>query len=393
MNIAIVGGGPAGLIAGLAAQRAGLDAVVFEQVENFHRIGGGILLHSNGLRVLHALGVLDGFERNLRTTQRLRALLADGRIVGDVDYAGLAVPQNRCGVVLRHVLHEYLLDAARARGIDVRLGHRLEALNLSGSDVDLQFVGGGTYHANIVVACDGIHSATRNGFGLESRKIAIGEAYLRTVSDRPTSDEIIREIWGDDGRRFGICPLPENRTYIFCTVPLGEWTDIRDRRLNEWINSWAPFGTEVTDLLRKVPDWNAASYDELHQVELDRWARPPVFVAGDAAHAMTPNLGQGGNSAMVDALVLMRILGDAVKKNTGLEAAASQYEAVRRQFATRIQATSRNMGTIAGWRSPLARGLRNAILRATSSSTALSRRAALLGAGYNPAENQYLEPF
>jgi len=393
MKVAIIGGGPAGLVAGLAAQRAGIDAVIFEQTQSFRRIGGGILVQSNGLRVLNALGVLDGFEPSIRTTQRLRALLADGRSVGDVDYNSLAVPQNRCGVVMRHILHEYLFEMAGKRGVEVRMGHRFTGLVRDGANVELQFSEGQRFRADVVVACDGIHSAARSAAGIDAHPVPVGEAYLRVVADRATADDTIREIWGDDGRRFGICPLPRNRTYIFCSVPLGEWDRIRDHGLAGWIDSWAPFGSEVVELLRAVEDWSLASYDELHEVKLERWARPPIFIAGDAAHAMTPNLGQGANSAMVDALVLMRILGGAVRNGSPFERAAEQYQAIRKSFVTRIQSASHRMGAMAGLRSPIARALRNVALRASQRLSAATRGAALLGAGYNPAENQYLDPF
>ncbi len=393
MKVAIVGGGPAGLVAGLAAQRAGIDAAIFEQTRSFRRIGGGILVHSNGLRVLQALDVLDGFEPSIRTTQRLRAELADGRVVGEVDYGALGVPQNRCGVVMRHVLHEYLFDTATRRGVDVRMGHRMTGLVRDGDEVELQFNEGRTFRAGIVVACDGINSATRSAAGIDAHRVAIGEAYLRGGAARAPAEDTIREIWGDDGRRFGICPLPRDRTYIFCSVPIGEWDRIRESGLGEWVDSWAPLGSEAVNLLRAVADWSLASYDELHQVELERWARPPVFIAGDAAHAMTPNLVQGANSAMVDALVLMRILGGAIRGGSPLERVAAQYQSIRKSFVTRIQSASHRMGAIAGLRSPIARGLRNLALRASLQFSAASRGATLLGAGYNPAENQYLEPF
>jgi 2-polyprenyl-6-methoxyphenol hydroxylase-like FAD-dependent oxidoreductase len=390
MQIAIVGGGPAGLVAALAANQAGIEAVVFEQAENFKKIGGGILIHSNGLRVLDALGLLDSFESKITATQRLFLLANDGATLGEVDYSRLDVPQNRCGVVMRYALHEYLLNAARAKGLDVRFGHRLVSLTVADRRADLTFENGNRHRAEVVLACDGIHSATRESAGIMSHKRVIGEAYLRVIAERPSQNSTIREIWGSDGRRFGICPLPEERTYFFCSIPIGGWEEIMTGGLERWIDSWSAFGEEVVGLLRAVPDWSRASYDELREVRLDRWARPPVFVAGDAAHAMTPNLGQGANSAMVDAMVLVRLLGEAGLG--ALEQIARKYESIRRTFVTRIQSTSHRMGAMASLESPTACAFRNFAMSAAWRLGLRSRQKELLGAGYNPAEEAYLKP-
>ncbi len=390
MNIAVVGAGPAGLIAALAASKTGFEVVVFEQAPDFKRIGGGILIHSNGLRVFDALGIQDGFEAAMRPMRRLKAIVPPARIVGDIDYGALAIPQNRCAVTMRYELQEYLLECARSAGIEVRFNHRLSGLERGERGAALRFDGAGAYQADIVLACDGINSVAREAAGLAGRKRPIGEAYLRAIAQSATDAEVIRELWGADGRRFGICPMTRDRTYIFCSVALGRWDGIRAGGLGDWIESWRPFGAEVVELLRAVPDWERVSYDELHELHLDRWVAPPVFVIGDAAHAMTPNLGQGANSAMVDALVVVRLLAEARDRGQTLEQAGARYESIRKRFVTRVQTAARQMGAVAAFVSPVARALRNAALAGLSRVGPLMRRSALLGAGYNPEEDAYL---
>jgi len=89
------------------------------------------------------------------------------------------------------------------------------------------------------------------------------------------------------------------------------WADILTKRLGPWIDSWQPYGTKVMTVLERVSDWHRVSYDEVHEIRPKQWSNPPVFLVGDAAHAMTPNYGQGANCAMVDALVLITLLARA----------------------------------------------------------------------------------
>ena len=194
---------------------------------------------------------------------------------------------------------------------------------------------------------------------------------------------------GLDGRRFGICPLPRERVYFYCTAPLGKWQGTVRDHLEEWIEGWRGFGPEVLAVLRAVPDWERVLYDELHEVVLNRWYRVPAFIVGDAAHAMTPNLGQGANCAMVDALVLMRLLARALKSGESLDAVGRTYESLRRPFVTRIQREARRLGVLAGWSAAPARLLRNAILSLAPMAGPLMRRSMLVTAGYNPAEEPY----
>ena len=387
-RIAVVGAGPAGLTAAIAAHQLGLDVTVFEQASDFLQIGGGLMIQSNGLRVLECLDLFDSFRPSLRLTKHLRVESTRGRPLLVADLDRLSVPHNNAAVVPRYELQEHLLTAALRLGVPVRFDHRLTGVAGDDAGSALRFADGEEFEADVVVACDGAHSRVRESFGLQARRRAVGQGALRCIVPVRTADETIREIWGRDGRMFGICPLPGERTYFFCTLPAGQWHTILAGNLDNWVSGWAPFGKEAMRLMRAVPDWTRVNYAELEEVRLDRWYRPPVFVTGDAAHAMAPNLGQGANCAMVDALVLMRMLARARDTGESLDKVGRAYDELRRPFVTRIQSTAWQIGGISRVTSVLVRG---AALWTVRQSGWLQRRSMATAAGYNPAEDAFFD--
>jgi 2-polyprenyl-6-methoxyphenol hydroxylase-like FAD-dependent oxidoreductase len=389
-RIAIVGAGPAGLTAALAAQKLGLNVTVFEKTLDFERVGGGLLLHSNGLRVLEALGLLELLWPVLRTCSTLTVELPDGSRLSTFDYRTLAIPHNYSAVIMRYHLQEYLMSAVEWAGVPVLMGHRCVDVQYHHGTACLRFANGYEYECDVVIACDGIHSLVRDAVGLRTEKRPIGQAYLRGIADLRIEDSTIREIWGPDGRRFGICPLPGDQTYFFCSVPVGGWRKILKSQLEFWLESWHMFGPDVVDVVSVVGDWSQVNYSEVHEVVLRRWWKLPVFVVGDAAHAMTPFMGQGANSAMVDALVLMRLLAPVLQTGGNLNRVGRAYQALRRPFVTRIQTTSRRLGSVGSWSSAPARSARNTLMLLASMVGGATRRPLLLGAGYNRREERYL---
>jgi salicylate hydroxylase len=389
-RIAIVGAGPAGLTAALAARQLGLAVDVFEQAADFRPLGGGLLLQSNGLRVLHALGLLDALAPSLQVVRTLALEAVGGPTLARVDYRSVAIPYNYAAVVLRHDLQGRLLAAAERAGARVHFGHRCQVVVRSGPSVLLGFDDGREHEASAVVAGDGVRSVVRQSLRLPARAWAPGEAYLRGVAPVRLTATGMRELWGPDGRRFGLAPLPGDRTYFYCSAPLGDWPVVRATGLAGWLASWDGFGPAVRATLAAVTDWPAVSYSELAEVEVRRWWQGPVFLTGDAAHAMTPNLGQGANSAMVDALVLLRLLAPALAAGGDLEAVGRRYDALRRPFVTRIQRAARQTGALARLTSPPARRLRDLLLPLSQRLGPLRRRMFLLGVGYHPAEDEYL---
>ena len=388
--IALVGAGPAGLTAALALRRLGLEVTLFEQAEDFRRIGGGIVLHDNGQRVLQALGLLDSFRPYLQPCSVIAAERCDGKVLGAVDFGRFSPPLRHLpAVVLRYQLQEHLLAAARACGVEVRFGHRV-AVSAAGDAAVLAFAGGASERAGIVLACDGAGSPTRASLRLPARRRRLRRAYLRGVADIGWQQPTIRELWYPDGRLFGMAPLPGAQTYFWCTAPLGRWPQTLHGGLEEWIASWAGCHLPPPAILAAVQDWSRVNYDEPVEVQARRWCHPPVFLVGDAAHAMTPYLGQGANSALVDALVLSRLLAQELRRHGDLAAVGRRYAAIRGRFTRLVQASSRRQGDLAtlGW-AP-ARRLRDRLLPVLAGAGRLQRRSALVTAGFNPAEQELL---
>jgi 2-polyprenyl-6-methoxyphenol hydroxylase-like FAD-dependent oxidoreductase len=390
-RIAIVGAGPAGLTAALALRRLGPEVTVFEQAEDYQRIGGGIVLHDNGQRVLQALGLLDSLRPHLQSCPVIAAELCGGRILGTAEFGRLSPPLRHLpAIVLRYQLQEHLLAATRACGVEVRFGHRVVAASAAGDAAVLHFADGASRPAGIVLACDGAGSAIRASLRLPARRRRLRRAYLRGVADIGWQLPRIRELWYPDGRIFGMAPLPGARTYFYCTAPLGRWLQTLHGGLDAWIASWAGCDPTPPAILAAVKDWTRVNYDEPLEVQARRWSRTPVFLVGDAAHAMTPYLGQGANSALVDALVLGRLLARELQGRGDLEAVGRRYAAIRSRFTRRLQVGSRRQGDLATLRWAPARWLRDHLLPVLGSAGRLEHRAALVTAGFNRAEQGLL---
>ncbi len=372
----IVGGGIAGLATAAFLERAGCRCLVVERAECWAPVGAGIVLSINGMGILRRLGGECEQELLRRGQSVMRAQVTDdqARVLTATDLAGPTQRHGPTVAVHRSVLHEILLQAAS--GAEIRLGSTLEAFTQDAMGVGAVLTGGARERFAAVIGADGVASRVRDLlFGDVPRRYS-GYTCWRFVLDDFPGVELTTEMWGR-GRRFGIVPIGANRIYVFatCNAPPGDpvlaGLDVAGFR-----DLFAGFAGEVPRILEAMDGAGEVRliHNDLDDLRLDAWSRGRIGLVGDAAHASTPNMGQGAAMALEDAAVLAELIGSGMP----VVDAWLRFEARRRQRVGSIQTQSWRFGRVAQWENRAARALRDLAIRLVPPSVPLRALERLL---------------
>ncbi|MCF6475513.1 monooxygenase, partial [Nonomuraea sp. MG754425] len=338
----------------------GWDVIVLERAPEIEPVGAGLAIAANALKALDVLGVGDRI-RDLATAEGPLGLRrADGRWlthttedVADAKYGDSVV------ITLRATLMEVLLDA---------LGREHLRLGTSVSEVDagtgLVRTGSGDLEADLVVGADGIHSLTRRAlFPGHPGPVYSGVTAWRGLIPRGELTIPRSESWGR-GTVFGIHLLAGDVVYVYATDVLPAGTVYADERA-ELLRRFGDWHDPIPDVLRAADPAHIIRNDVYHHAEpLPAFHRGKVALVGDAAHAMTPNLGQGACQAIEDAVVLAHLVGP---EPTGdLAGRLTAYSAARMDRTAKIVRRSWTLCRMTKLRNPLAVRLRDLGLSAAA---------------------------
>ncbi|QDQ97503.1 FAD-dependent monooxygenase [Tomitella fengzijianii] len=365
MRIGIIGAGIGGLVAAAGLQADGHEVTVYERRDAPGAVGAGLTLFGNAFSALDAIG-LGGPVRAVSADALGRMRSGQRRPSGEwlVSVPPGSGPEVRS--LHRAELHSALL--ARLAAGTARAG-RTAQVDPGGEPVVT--VDGVPERFDLVVAADGMRSGARRTWGLDRGVRYAGYTAWRgvTASRGHLADEA-GETWGA-GARIGIVPLPDDRVYWFAVLTAAEGADFGDEPavLRARFGSWhAP----IPALLDATPPTALLRHDIY-----DLAALPPRFVAGrgvllgDAAHAMTPDLGQGAGQAIEDAATLVLLLRGA----RPLDAALHEYDLSRRRRTRTLWRGSRLAGRVAQASSPAAVAARDALMRAMPAGAAVRASA------------------
>ena len=326
-HIVVVGAGIAGLATAVALQRRGLDVTVFEDRADTLS-GAGISIWPNGLAALDAIGLGDAVRgaggrvtagavrwrdgtwlRRPHPDRMVRALgeplvVVKRATLTDVLTGGLAPDTVRHGVTVRGL-------AVTGDGV------RLELSDDTPDDT--------SYEASAVVAADGTLSVVARHLNGPMVYRYAGYTAWRGVAACPIDPDLAGETLGP-GVEFGHVPMGPDHTYWFATerAPEGATTEDELAYLRARYSTWAE---PVAAVLSATDPATVLRHDIYDRSAARTWARGPVVLVGDAAHAMRPHLGQGGCQGLEDAAILARFVGDGAD----LPAAFGRFAAFRRR--------------------------------------------------------------
>lgn len=368
----VAGAGIAGLAAAIALRAAGSEVRIVDRVQEPGPAGAGILLQANGLLALDALGLGEAARASGVAVQELPIRSVATNLAYRLDFASALPPRLWPVSIHRADLHRLLVAGCADRGVEVELGltvvdvergvrPRLVCLTDSGTD---------RLDGELVVGADGVHSTVRERTGFRVRRDWIAEASVQGVAPVAVDPSLHGEYLGA-GEACGMLPLPRDRTFWFWGGAADLVRGLDGVAFSDWRASVEARFPQLGPVLEHHSGWEGLPR-LLHQsVHCERWSSGRVVLIGDAAHAMSPNLGQGANCALCDAVALA----SSVSANRELEQALERFERDRKPLVERIQRRGSREGRASTRSGPGSTALLNLSLRLARLAPASVRRA------------------
>lgn len=342
-SVAIVGAGMGGLTLAATLRQAGFEVNVYEQAPEFTRLGAGIQMSPNAMKVLRSIGLESALRDFAFQPPHQHSREWDtGEIHLTLEMGDQLEQTYGAPYLLMHRgdLHAALVSALPAEII--HRGKKFVGLENRGERTRLVFEDGTHAEADIVVGADGIHSPIRKQLFGNDRLTFTGRTAYRTTFKAELLEgyeiDDCTKWWGPD-RHIVIYYITRTRdeVYFVTSVPDEEWSPESwslKGDMDQLRAAFEGFHPQVRHVLEKCP--SSHKWPINVREPLERWSDGNVVLLGDACHPMTPYMAQGAASSMEDAAVLTRLLSE----DGDLRSALTCYEAVRKPRTTKVQAVS-----------------------------------------------------
>lgn len=364
MTFSIIGGGIAGLTTAIALQRLGIQAHIFEAAPELRPLGAGIVLAANAMRAFQQLGIAEALIPAGKLLGPVSILDQEGHIISRADSRTVS---RKYGIdsftIHRGSLQQLLLEQLPPQSLT--LGKRAIGFTRRDQQVEVQFADGSTHRTDYLLVADGVHSAIRQQLLPNSQPRYAGYTCWRAVVEGSDLNiERATESWGA-GARFGIVPLQGGKIYWFaCLNAPANDPRMRAARPKDLFQYFGAFHGPIPELLRRTAPEQLLWNDIIDLAPQPRYAFDDILLLGDAAHATTPNMGQGACQAIEDAA----ILGIELAKQADPVMAFRAFERRRLARTHYVVNTSWRLGKIAQLSNPWLARLRNAVLRLVPAS-------------------------
>ncbi|WP_371168747.1 FAD-dependent monooxygenase [Aliiroseovarius sp. 2305UL8-7] len=359
-DITILGAGIGGLTAAVALAKRGANVTVLEQAPAITEVGAGLQISPNGVRVLDALGL--GEAARARSMAGKGVWLRDGvsgHGVLDFDFSKVA-PSASFLLFHRADLIDVLADGARAAGVDIRCGVKVEAVSPSMSAAMVQTAGEDPTEMGFVIGADGLHSVVGAGLNGARAPLFTGQVAWRATVPATGREPTEATVFMGPGRHMVTYPLRDGKIINLVAVEERQawaaegWNHQDDP--NNLRHAFSGFCDDAQALLERVDTAHLWGLFR-HPVALN-WHYGQSALLGDAAHPTLPFMAQGAVMAIEDAWVLAKCLDTA-----GFDDGPAMYQALRRPRCERIVHAANKNARNYHYANPVARRLGHGALR------------------------------
>ncbi|MGX1928020.1 FAD-dependent monooxygenase [Flagellimonas sp. 2504JD4-2] len=361
MKYAIIGAGIGGLTTALAFEKKGIDYQIFERAPQLTEVGAGIWLAPNALQVLEALEVLDEVKKKGNPIDRITLGKSDMTPLSD-NFQDIIKDKFGYSTIAIHRADLQQLLFEKIPPQKIHLGRSFRSFQqLQNGKIQVLFEDDTSHETDYLIGADGIYSKVRKQLFPKSKTRYSGQTCWRGVAEMELESQYQNngmELWGKQ-IRFGISKIAENKVYWFAVaLDKPNQKDEKGTTKQKLLTMFHSFHPLIKQLISVTPTEKILRSDVMDLAPLADWHKDNVCLVGDAGHATTPNMGQGGAQAIEDAYYLSNIIANDPNNN-----AFELFQQKRQPKVNSIVKQSWATGKMAHWK--YGRGLRNFLLKHT----------------------------
>ena len=370
-KVLIIGGGIAGNALALFLHKVGIDCAVYEAYPYKDSVGGGLGLAPNGMNVLAALGLVDKVKARSSLAMENTFYNERGKILARFKNGSLEKYGQPGISILRPALYDIMNDEIQRQGIPIEFRKRLKDLRQHGAKVTACFDDGTQVEGDLLIGADGVRSQTRHIILPDAPEPAyvgiIGIGGVTPSSAVPHMSQRDKQSFNFTyGARgfFGYSGVENGDVMWWSNLPSEreltreELADVSlDTIQREMLAIYTGYREPIETLIRNT---QATVKHNIHDIQsLPTWQRGRVLLIGDAAHAVSPNSGQGASLALEDAIYLAKLLRDCGDYTQVF----AQFEQARKPRVEKIVAEGRRRGNDKTIVSPFQQTIREVMIR------------------------------